>query len=187
MSLVETLVALLLAGLIAWMGLAALGLAGRAGAAMAADPAAIAAVQEVLRLRLLGTLPATRPRAGGRPVLAFEGEARRLRFVAELPPRFGLPGPALVELSQREDALHLAWRPLGGGAGGGARVMLVGIAALALRYHGDPAGGREVAWRDTWRDAAQLPLAVEVGLLFPPGDPRRWPPLVVAPRQAPPP
>ncbi|MGG5811779.1 hypothetical protein [Falsiroseomonas sp. CW058] len=190
MSLVETLVGLVLLGLLAWIGLSALGLAGRAGAAVAADPAAVSSVQEVLRLRLASALPVMLPAEGARPVPAFQGEPTRLRLVAELPPRFGVAGPALVEFAQDGSSLRMAWRPLHGAAAGeGARgrVLLDGVAAVALRYAGDPRGGHDLGWHAAWRDAAGLPLAVEFGVSFPSGDPRHWPPLVVAPRHAVPP
>ena len=39
------------------------------------------------------------------------------------------------------------------------------------------------AWLDAW-NRADLPALIRIRLLFPRGDPRRWPPIVVATRQA---
>jgi general secretion pathway protein J len=189
MTLAETLVGLVVLGLVAVLGLSALGMVGRAGAAVAPDPAALAAVQEFWRHRLAAALPvvATEPRPGRPPSLAFEGSATRLVFVAELPARFATPGPALIELDQAEGALRLRWRPLSAAAAGeGAegRALLTGIAGLGIRYFGAPRADEVPGWRAEWRDAAVLPQLVELSLAFPEDDPRRWPPLVVAPRLA---
>jgi general secretion pathway protein J len=192
-TLVEALVGLALLGLLTALGFGALGLVARAGAAVAPDPMQVAAVQELLRLRLLGAMPVIGEGGAGRPAVLFEGGPARLRFVADLPPRFAVPGPALIELRHEagaEGVLILAWAPLGAAASGeGARgrVLLGGVARLALRYHGDPSGRDGATWRDRWEEAAVLPAAVQVALEFAPGDPRRWPPLLVAPRLAVPP
>lgn len=190
MTLVETLVGLALLGLVATLGISALGLVGRVGAAVSGDPFEIAAVQDLLRLRLISVMPVVTHGQNGRPAIAFEGEATRLRFVAELPQRFGLTSPALVELQQDGSALRLGWRPLSeqaSGEGTVGRVLVPDIAGLSIRYFGDPRGRREAAWRSAWTDAAALPVAVEIAISFPPGDPRRWPMLLVAPRLAVPP
>jgi len=188
MTLVETLVGLVLLGLVSVLGFSALGLVGRAGAAAAADGTALLAVHDLLRLRLLAAMPVPGEGPDGRPALLFEGGAGRLLFVTELPPRFGAAGPALAELRQEADAVVLRWRPLRGGAmpgeGATGRVLLEGVAALRLRYFGAPRPREEAAWREAWLDAAVLPAAVEVAIAFREGDARTWPPLVVAPRLA---
>ncbi|MBB5693060.1 prepilin-type N-terminal cleavage/methylation domain-containing protein [Muricoccus pecuniae] len=187
MTLVETLVGLVVLGLVAALGLSALGIVGRAGAAVVADHSAVAAAQDLLRLRLLGAMPLVGPGPAGRPAVLFEGGAERLAFVTELPARFGLGGPALVELRRDEEGVRLFWRGLGevgSGEGAAGRLLLGGVAGLRLRYFGAPRASEEAAWREVWSDAARLPLAVEIGLAFPAEDARRWPPLVVAPRLA---
>jgi len=186
-TLVESLAALVILGLMAGLGLAALGLVGRAGAAVAPDPSEVTAAQELLRLRLLGAMPVIGRDAAGRQAVLFEGGPDRLRFVAELPPRFAVPGLAVVEIRRDADALVLRWAPLsaaGEGEGNAGRVLLPGVAAIALRYFGDPDGRQGAVWRDRWDGAAVLPTAVQLALGFPPGDARSWPTLVVAPRLA---
>ena len=194
MTLAETLVGLVLLGLVAALGLSALGLVGRAAASAGADPGAVGAAQDLLRLRLSAALPSLGEGRRGQAALLFEGGPERLTFPAELPPRFGLPSPALLELRRAEGALRLFWRPLSaapataqGGEGAAGRVLLDDVAALRLRYFGAPRPSEPVAWRESWSDAALLPTLVELTVEFrddPPGAARQWPPLVVAPRFA---
>jgi hypothetical protein len=187
LTLVETLVGLTLLGLVSALGLSTLGLVGRAASAAAVDATAVALAQDLLRLRLRAAVPVVAEGPGGRPVLLFEGGPERVAFVAELPPRFGVPGLAVVELRREAGSLMLAWRPLRGaaeGEGGTGRALLEGVSALRLRYFGAPRGREEPAWRQAWTEAAVLPAAVAVEVDFAEGDGRRWPGLVVAPRMA---
>ena len=187
LTLVETLVGLALLGLVSALGLSTLGLVGRAGASASVDATSVALAQDLLRLRLRAAVPVLAEGPGGRPVLLFEGGPERVAFVAELPPRFGVAGLALVELRREAGALALQWRPLRGAAEGegvSGRALLEGVAALRLRYFGAPRGREEPAWGRTWTEAAVLPAAVAVEVDFAEGDGRRWPGLVVAPRLA---
>jgi general secretion pathway protein J len=64
-------------------------------------------------------------------------------------------------------------------------VVLSGIQSLSFRYlelieH--PDGQIEPHWRDSWLDKSALPALVRVQIEFAPGDKRRWPDLIVAPR-----
>lgn len=187
LTLVETLVGLALLGLVSALGLSTLGLVGRAGGAVAADATAVALAQDLLRLRLRSAAPALAEGPGSRPALLFEGGPESVAFVSELPPRFGVPGLALVELRRDAGALVLRWRPLRGTAGNegaAGRALLEGTAALRLRYFGAPRGRDEPAWRGTWTEATALPAAVAIEVDFTEGDARHWPGLVVAPRLA---
>lgn len=187
MTLAEALVGLVLLGLVAALGLSALGLVGRAGVAAGADAGPVGAAQDLLRLRLLGMMPLVGEGRAGRPALLFEGDATRMAFPVELPHRFGEAGPSLVELGSGGGALRLSWRPLPSaapGEGAVGRVLLDGVASLRLRYFGAPRATEPAIWRDRWADANALPAAVEVTVAFRDGDPRHWPPLIVAPRLA---
>ena len=192
LTLVETLVGLVLLGLVMSLALSALGLVGRAGRVAAADRTELGLVQDLLRLRLLAALPIPEEgRNGGAAALIFEGRPEALAFVAELPPRFGLGGPALLGLRHEQGALLLSWRALPGGEAGeggpegrSGRRLLEGVEALRLRYFGAPRPGEAALWRDTWSEAAVLPMAIELNLDFAAEDARRWTPLVVAPRLA---
>ncbi|MBK1662695.1 prepilin-type N-terminal cleavage/methylation domain-containing protein [Paracraurococcus ruber] len=186
-TLVETLVGLVLLGLVAALGLAGLGLVGRAGASAAPDAATLLLAQDQLRARLVGALPLLAEGPGGLPTLLFEGGADHLAFVADLPPRFGVAGPAWLELRREEAGLLLRWRPLAGaasGEGAAGRPLVAGLAGLRLRYFGTPRGEDPPGWRADWSGATRLPRLIALDAEFPPGDARAWPALVVAPRLA---
>ncbi|MCR0983642.1 prepilin-type N-terminal cleavage/methylation domain-containing protein [Roseomonas populi] len=187
MTLVETLVGLVVLGLVAALGLSTLNLIGQAGKVAAADQGALAAVQDLLRLRLVGAMPLIGIGPGGQPAVLFQGNPDRVAFVTELPARFGVAGPALVEVRREEEGLRLLWRPLTGHAGGEGlqgRLLIDRAAELRLRYFGTPRGPEAPAWRDLWSDAARLPAAIEMRVSFANDDTRRWPPMIVAPRLA---
>ncbi|MBV1800141.1 prepilin-type N-terminal cleavage/methylation domain-containing protein [Siccirubricoccus sp. G192] len=187
MTLVETLVGLVLLGLVSTLGLASLGLVGRAGAVAVADNTALTAVQDLLRLRLLAAVPVVGEGSGGRPAVLFEGGAERLAFITELPGRFGVSGLALVGLRREAEAVQLRWRPLRGaaeGEGTAGRLLLENVAMLRLRYFGVPRPREAAAWHDAWSEASALPAVVGLAIAFKPGDTRHWPPLLVAPRLA---
>jgi hypothetical protein len=173
--------------LVSVLGLSSLGLVGRAAGVAAVDATAVTLAQDLLRLRLHSAVPVVAEGPGGHPVLLFEGGPERVAFVAELPPRFGVAGLAIVELRREAGSLALAWRPLRGaaeGEGATGRALLEGVSALRIRYFGAPRGREEPAWRQVWTEAAVLPAAVAVEVEFGEGDGRRWPGLVVAPRMA---
>ncbi|MBP0444546.1 prepilin-type N-terminal cleavage/methylation domain-containing protein [Roseomonas sp. SSH11] len=187
MSLVEVLVGLVLLGMVATLGFSSLHLVGQASQVTAADLAVTGAVQDLLRLRLAGVLPLVASGTAGRPAILFEGQPERMAFVAELPRRFGLAGPAVVELRAQEEGLRLFWRPLSGDAAGegqAGRVLMDRIAGLRLRYFGSPRPADAAVWRESWSDASALPGAIEVSVQFHEQDARRWPPFVVVPRLA---
>jgi general secretion pathway protein J len=187
MTLVETLLGLVVVGMVMALGLATLNLVGRAGQGAAAEPAALLTIQDLLRLRLLGAMPLVGEGPVGRPAILFEGQAERMAFAAELPARFGVPGPAVVELRRQGEDLRLLWRPVSGaasGEGAAGRLLLAHVAGLRLRYFGAPRPAEDITWRESWTDAAVLPAAIDITVLFHEGDSRRWPPLVVAPRLA---
>lgn len=65
------------------------------------------------------------------------------------------------------------WRPM---------VLLHGVADLAISYFGAAGGEGGARWQERWVDQPQPPTLVRISVAFPPGDRRRWPDLLVAPR-----
>ena len=59
-------------------------------------------------------------------------------------------------------------------------VQSISIAYLELVELGN--GQIEPNWRDEWIDKSAMPALVRIRVTFAPGDPRRWPELIVAPR-----
>ncbi len=61
-------------------------------------------------------------------------------------------------------------------------VLLNGVDRLMISYWGrDQQGAR--GWHDAWQ-GPDLPDLIRIGIVFPPGDARRWPPLVAAPMRS---
>lgn len=185
-TLVESLAALVIVGL--------LGLLIAVGASRAAMWAArpdqtsgwtsVEAAQGYLRARLERGFPyvgvLTSP-----PQIDFDGLADQADFMA---PAAAARGP---------DALwryHLALDPNGDLVLYGRsdlaidqqryserQVLLRGAGALGLAYFGPSPPDGLARWQDRWSGQQTLPWLVRVRVDFPPGDPRRWPDLIVRP------
>jgi general secretion pathway protein J len=63
-----------------------------------------------------------------------------------------------------------------------AQILLTGVRALEIDYFGPARPDMQRRWRVSWRGQPNLPELVRVRVAFEPGDPRRWPDLVVHPR-----
>lgn len=59
--------------------------------------------------------------------------------------------------------------------------LLRDVEGLSLRYFGTAVGEADAGWSPQWRHPAQLPALVAVEVLLGAADRRRWPPLVVEP------
>lgn len=119
--------------------------------------------------------------------LAFEGDARRLRFVNTTPPWRAGPAWQLWELAiarEPEGGRQLLLRqaplarirpgfaPL---AEAPARLLARVDGPLAFAYFGTQRAGEPPRWLDAWTDPTRLPLAVGLAAQGDPG----WPDLVV--------
>ena len=194
-TLIEVLLAtvLLAAGLaLAFTTLRAASITAQRGEAMAQRNERMRAVSGFLQARLAASRPLafSIDRDNGLP-LRFVGDARQLRFVADLPAYLGHGGPYV-------HTLHLA--PAAGGRG---RVdLMLSLAVLqpldvsdppepdppeplardlesvAFRYRALEADGSLGEWRDRWQAPERLPVQVEVAIRD--GAGRDWPRLVVA-------
>ena len=67
----------------------------------------------------------------------------------------------------------------------GTATLLDDVESIALGFYGPPPDGGEPAWSPDWPPAAGLPALIRLRVVFPPGDGRTWPDLVIAPRLRP--
>lgn len=186
-ALVEVLVSLALAALIAVLLVDTVRVAGRTSAAVAAAEEAeqVQSVRDHLRRTLGslasrhvdGTLPALRggPDALSAAIAPDAALERPVEVVARLE---GTPradgGYDLVESRLPLETLQ------GLSAAARSEVLLERVAGLALRYFGAPAKGAPPMWLSSWVRSDRQPDLIEVRIAFGPGDRRRWPPLVLA-------
>jgi general secretion pathway protein J len=155
----------------------------------------VGSVQDLLR-RELSAVNSPRPIATDErpgPVFDFTGTGGTLTFVAPLPAREA-GGLYLFSLAaHRTGGLNqfiLDWRSLRPGATDGENVdaqrrelLLDGIAGVELAYYGSVDPDRLAPrWTSEWVANPGLPQLIRVSVTFPPGDPRQWPDLIVAPR-----
>jgi general secretion pathway protein J len=117
---------------------------------------------------------------------ALVGRSDRVAFVAPAP-GFDEAGGDFVFVLGGGDSGHssliLAWtpvRPATSPSGGESTARLVDdVATIELAYYGVSDPQRPAQWWEEWDGALGLPQLVRVRLTFPPGDPRRWPDLIV--------
>jgi general secretion pathway protein J len=58
-------------------------------------------------------------------------------------------------------------------------ILIDGVQSLRFRYFGSMDPEKEPAWADNWPKGESLPRLISVEVGFPPGDARRWPPLII--------
>lgn len=150
----------------------------------------IEAVQALLRRQVGQARAPILPEADAGPVAAFVGGPDSLRFVAPLPAHRGAGGSYLFYLALRERGelsdLTLAWRlfrpeqPADDlAAPEEATMLLEGIAGIDLAYYGAADPEQPLQWWEAWDGAGGRPRLVRLRVEFPPGDPRRWPDLII--------
>jgi general secretion pathway protein J len=124
---------------------------------------------------------------------AFTGTPDTMSFVAPLPSHSGNGGLAVFLLSERQNGegatLALAWKIFRPDDFDSAafetdeeRLLLEDIAGIEFAYYGRFNASLPPDWLDQWDGLLGLPQLIRVRVSFPPGDRRRWPDLVVAPR-----
>jgi general secretion pathway protein J len=195
-TLVELLVGLSLLGLISLLLFGGLrfGLrAWEAGSARLAQSDEIEAVQNLLRRELAEAQPVTLGLPEEDPPVLFQGSGEALLFVAPLPSHRGIGGSHVFTLAVEGEGgdaqLMLRWHLFRADVAGqplfdpkDSSPLLTGIDAIALSYFGRTAPDAPPQWLGRWDGSLGLPELVRIQVLFPPGDRRHWPDLVVAPR-----
>jgi general secretion pathway protein J len=200
-TLVELLIAIGLLALMSAVLFGALGFAGRswdAGEAKAENSAGMRLAGDYLRTQLASQHPQRMRKIVEFPLL-FSGDREEVRFAAALPGRVGLGGMWYFRLAvspvsgKRETALvvdrmipDLAALDMPNFNDAERSVLADDIKSLKLSYFGrDKGTSLDVAptWRDRWDDTQLLPVLIRIEVTPRTGDP--WPPIVVAPREAP--
>lgn len=203
-TLIELLIALTLFGLISVVLFGGLRFGTRAweaGHARAERLEEVQAVQALLRRHIAqAVVPGATggQSTGSEATTAFAGEEEALSFVALVPARIGVGGfyRFALTVADGEDGarLELLWRlfrpddpdrlddPEPGL--GGRRVLIDGIERARFGYYGAEGAEQIAEWRERWDAPGSLPALVALEVEFPPGDPRSWPELLVAPRLA---
>lgn len=152
-------------------------------------------VQDLMRRELaVATLPRAERRDGrDREPAVFVGAQTSIRFVGTLPIHNDGGQNYAIEVrtypSRGNRALFLRWRSVGsdtagvvGGEQGEANLLLDQVAGVEFSYFGQYDRNRPAEWVREWVDPSSLPQLVRIRVIFPPGDARSWPDLIVAPR-----
>lgn len=191
-TLIETLVALSLLGLIAILLSGSFQFGARAWEATSQEVVRIGEVegaQGFLRRQLSQALPLTLQAAATQPEPIFAGSAQDLRFSAPLSFHRSDAGLYVFLLGPRTSGstedLVLQWqvyrpdrrsqdmqlaKPL---------VVVADIADLQLSYYGRNDEDADPMWRSEWKEKG-VPILIRVDIAFPHGDRRSWPSFVVA-------
>jgi general secretion pathway protein J len=166
-------------------------------------------VQDVLRRMLSQAIPLALPsEAGGEQASSFLGTGSSIEFFGPPPAQSVVGGVYAYRLLIRPGPdgtkLELEWR-LQPPQGTRSRVRLTNaepeeaermladhqvvllerLGSAEFEFYGRAAGGGDTAtWRREWRETTGLPQLVRLKVGFPPGDPRIWPELTIAPRVA---
>jgi general secretion pathway protein J len=195
-TLVELLVGLSLLGLISLLLFGGLRFGLRtweAGGTRLAQTNEIEAAQGLLRRQLAEAQPVIVGAPEEDPPVLFQGNGEALLFVAPLPAHRGIGGGHIFSLAlegSRGDAqLMLRWHLLRPDVPGlplfdpkNSSSLLAGIDMVAISYFGRPSQEAPPRWLERWDGNLGLPELVRIQVAFPPGDRRRWPDFIVAPR-----
>ena len=189
-TLVEMLVAMTLLGLIVAV------LTGALQGGLAGSERVDAQAERLNELRLAQAfirrhVEAARPVQWTRDrltVVAFEGRADALDFVAVMPAWPARGGIYLVRLAFEDGALVMTRRITSGEPaefrfrdGVERRVLARGVAGGRFAFFGAPADGRRAAWRDDWTGQHTMPDLVSLALDYADPAAGRWPDLVMTP------
>jgi general secretion pathway protein J len=198
-TLIEMMVALLLISLISVALVTAFRYSQRSllqAKRVDTDVRSVAVAQRFLR-RVLEEAYPFEPVAGA-PSRGLQGDAQSLAFSAPAPAADGSVGLLRYSLlldkkgDDSRQSLIVQWQIDRNGEERAvdaprarSEVLIEDVKALDIAYleHVDPRDpGALPEWRNSWTERQRLPALVRVHVEFDPGDRRRWPDLVIAPR-----
>lgn len=131
------------------------------------------AVQQFLRAYLGGAQPQAFVQKPDSPAQMFEGEAQQLSYVAPMPAQLGDGGLFVQTLQLVHDhddsdyTLQLTYAPLSNDKPATAskpEMLLEHVAGGGFQYLVTAGNDKPAQWRDEWKQASGLPLAVRVTL-----------------------
>ena len=113
----------------------------------------------------------------------LEGRGDHVSFIAPMPGADGGSGQYRYEIAVTTRGAHrdLIVRSQGTRAvtvGAREEVLISQIQSIEWAYLGNEAP----VWRETWSDERELPAMIRLRVVFPNGDSRRWPDMLVEPR-----
>lgn len=155
----------------------------------------VGTVQDLLRRELAAAALPRRERRNQleREPAMFLGANTSIRFVGTLPIHEQTGGYYILDVgtypSGDQQALVLTWWPFDSDRASIAEegqaettVLLDQVRSVEFAFFGGYDRDRPPGWLSEWIDPRSLPQLVRMRVGFPPGDERRWPDLIVAPR-----
>jgi general secretion pathway protein J len=186
-ALIEALASLVIVGMISLLVLQGVGLGKRVWEGIdntAASAETIEGAQSMLRGRIEQMYPATLY-GGNQAEADISGRADSFEFLAP-PGDSGRPAPLRryrLELDVGRQLLlssisDVVWDK---DRGVTQQILLSGVQQIDLAYFGAAPPDFARQWRSTWYQQTVPPELVRIRVAFEPGDPRRWPDLIVRP------
>lgn len=190
-TLLELMVTLTLASLLSVLLFGGLRLGARAwdrSEARGAGTDELGTVQALLRREIEEAYPLYLTTDPLHPAIDFAGDPDSMTFLAPAPQAAALQGRTRITLATEHDVggMHLvmtATPELAASAAAAWHETLIGrLAGLRFAYYGSDDPQTAPSWHAHWTNARMLPELVRVDAMFPRGDGRVWPVLVIAPR-----
>ena len=157
---------------------------------------ALGAARSLLEARVADALPLNERTAKGTMTPVFDGQPGSLTFAAPLARSLG--GSGLVRQVLRiapaeghdgRQNLIVEETPVASGpeakpnlAATRQAVLVEDVAQVSWRYLGPDPARSSPAWSNAWHNKPVLPRLIGLTITFPPGDPRHWPELLLAPQ-----
>jgi type II secretion system protein J len=183
-TLAEMLVALALLGLMSAFALTSLNTLGAVKRVEARidGRSDVEAVQRHLQQAIADTRVVFDSDDQAQQKINFSGTPVSLKIVTVLDDRFERGGLYRLDYSLAASDLKLdyaVYRPSKSAQASKTEILLQNVASLSFRYFGPAELGGIPQWQQSWPVVDQLPLAIEVTVGFPPGDTRKWQPLII--------
>ena len=186
-ALIEALASLVIVGMISLLMFQGVGIGKRVwerSNRTTASDEAIEGAQTILRGRIEQMYPATLY-GGSEAEADINGKSESLEFLAP-PTGAGRPAPLrryLLELNVGRQLLlssisDVVWAQ---DPHITQQVLLTGVQQIDLAYFGAAQPDYTRQWRSRWHQQVTPPELVRIRVAFAPGDPRRWPDLIVHP------
>jgi general secretion pathway protein J len=186
-ALVQMLTSLVILGMLSLLLVQGVGVGRRVWDHVETHAAAaqsLASAQDALRNRLERAFPLTDYQSSP-PYVDFEGDETVMTFLAT-PPDSGRPATLRqydLRVTAGGDLLLSSVSDLAANTGAVQldQTLLRGVQQLDLAYFGPIASDQVGRWRTNWNQQPGLPRLIRLRVTFPPGDPRQWPDLIIAP------